>query len=89
MAWERILKELITKRWIKIRDYGEYLSVQVFAFDHDSTSRLRFFFESYPESYSSEMQIRQRDLSEGRTKIATIAELEEELGYPPRRARVQ
>lgn len=80
MAWERILKELIAKKWIKIRDYGEYLSVQVFSFDRDSMSRLRIFFEGHPDKYTRETQIRQGILSEGRTRIMTIAEMEEELG---------
>ena len=79
MAWERILKELITKKWIRIRDHGEYLSVQVFSLDRNSISRVRSFFRSVPGRYSRQTQVRQAILNEGTTRITTVAEIEADL----------
>jgi hypothetical protein len=78
MAWRRIVKELVVKKWIKIRDCGEYLSVQLGSPDRNSMSRLRSFFTSVAEGYHPETQVRQEIVSEGTTRIMTIADIREE-----------
>jgi hypothetical protein len=54
-----IIAGLICKGWIRIREYREYLSVQVFDLDeHGSRGRLSLFFESAGSTYPADMEVR-------------------------------
>lgn len=80
LAREHVVKELIARGWIRIRDYGDYLSVQVFSLDkHNTAARLLTFFLSIAGGYSPEMEVRLGLLAEKTTKTMTLAEIGQEL----------
>jgi hypothetical protein len=77
-AREEILKGLITQGFIRIRDYKNYLSVQVLSLNQHTINRLLHFFKAGQFSRSTEVRL--AILSEGKTRSTTVADLKEELG---------
>lgn len=79
-AREEIIKRLIIEGWTRIRDYGDYLSVQLFSLhEHDPAARLLSFFRSMSGRYSLETEVRLGILSEGKTRSMRLGDVEQEL----------
>ena len=79
-AREEIIKGLIVEGWIRIRDHGDYLSLQTFSlYEHDSRSRLLSFFKSAAGRYSPELEVRLGLLGDEITKIMTFVDIEQLL----------
>ena len=87
---ERIIRELISKGWIRVRDYGNYLTVQVFSLDrYNTAARLLAFFRSVAGRYSSETEVRLGILSQQKTEITTVADLERKMVMTDSRKQVR
>ena len=76
MAREEIIKTLIGRGWIRIRDYGRYLSVQVHSME-DSTIRrhLLQFIDSGLWTCDAEMEVRLGIVDEATTRVMSLQEL--------------
>ena len=75
-AREEIIKGLIAKGWIRVRQYDRYLTIQLPSLDRSTASRLLSFFKSMAGRYSTEMDVRLGLLGDEVTKITTVAEFE-------------
>lgn len=76
-AREEIVKALLERNWCRVREYRDYLSIQLLRLDHASAHRLISFFSSV--QYPLDLQIRLGVLSEQRIETTTVADLEERL----------
>ena len=75
-AREKIIKGLLERGWIRIRDYGgDYLSVQVFSLgEYNTADRLITFFEAI--QFPLPTEIRLGTLRDGKSRSSTVADLQ-------------
>ena len=73
MAREEIIKNLIGRGWIRIRDYGQYLSVQVRSMDDPTfKQRLLQFIDSGLWPCDAEIDARLGILDEAATRVMSL-----------------
>lgn len=78
VARERVIKELIARGFIRIRDYTDYVSIQTFSLnEHGAVCRLLAFFQAV--QFPPWTEVRLGLLAEQKTETITVADLQEQL----------
>ena len=76
-AREEIVRALISIGWIRIRDYGPYLSVQVHSMDEYNTAeRLHSFFKRKQWQRAAETDVKLGLLKENKVRIINLKDFE-------------
>ena len=76
-AREEIIRTIINKGWIRIRDYGQYLSAQAYSMeDHDAGWRLSRFFSSVRWKHAAQTEVRLGLLKQNTVRVMSLEVLQ-------------